>query len=274
MHDTPVHGAIGLMSKEIRILFIADIVGKPGLEILTRLLPGLLEKHKVDFCIANGENGCEGKGLTAKLARTYFSLGVNVITSGNHIWDNRDIYELMKTDPRILRPSNYPEGNRGKGSAVVEIDDGLKIAVLNLQGRTFMFSIDCPFRKGAEEVRRLQKETNIIFVDFHAEASAEKIALGWYLDGKVSALVGTHTHVPTADERILPAGTAYITDAGMTGPFDSVIGLQTDLAIRRFMYQTPVRYRPAQENIRLCGVLVGIDPETGKANSIERISLP
>jgi len=263
-----------LSSKEINILFVADIVGKPGLEILTKLLPGLLEKHKVDFCIANGENGCEGKGLTVKLAKRYFNLGVQVITSGNHIWDNRDIYDMLKTDDRILRPLNYPHGNHGKGSTVIEIEEGVKVAVLNLQGRTFMYAIGCPFRQGAEEVRRLKKETNIVFVDFHAEASAEKIALGWYLDGKVSAVVGTHTHVPTADERILPQGTAYLTDAGMTGPFDSVIGLQTDLAIRRFIYQTPVRYRPAESNMRLCAVLVTVDSASGKSTDIQRINLP
>ncbi len=261
-------------NSDFKILFIADIVGKPGLEILTKLLPSIREKRKIDFCIANGENACEGKGLTVKLARTFFNLGVDVITSGNHIWNNRDIFEMMKTDPRILRPLNYPESNIGKGSTVIEVNEGIKVAVLNLQGRTFMFPIDCPFQKGAEEVRKLQKSTNIIFVDFHAEASAEKIALGWHLDGKVSCVVGTHTHVPTADERILTNGTAYITDAGMTGPFDSVIGLQKDLAIKRFINQTYVRYKPASENIRLCGVIVKVNPETGKSNSIERVSLP
>jgi len=261
-------------NNDFKILFVADIVGKPGLEILTKLLPSLKEKYKIDFCIANGENACEGKGITTKLARTFFSLGVDVITGGNHIWDNRDIYDMMKTDPRILRPFNYPEGNIGKGSTVIEVNEYIKVAVLNLQGRTFMFPIDCPFRKGMEEVRRLQKSTNIIFVDFHAEASAEKIALGWHLDGKVSCVVGTHTHVPTADERILPNGTGYITDAGMTGPFDSVIGLKKELAIKRFINQTYVRYKPATENMRFCGIVVGVNPKTGKANSIERVNLP
>ncbi|MFQ5650168.1 MAG: TIGR00282 family metallophosphoesterase [bacterium] len=263
-----------MSEKDLKVLFIADIVGKPGLEITTKLLPGLKEKHRIDFCIANGENGCEGKGLTAKLARTYFNLGIDVITSGNHIWDNRDIYEMLKSDQRIIRPSNYPEGNFGKGATVIELSTGFKIGVLNLQGRTFMFPIECPFRQGVDEVRKLQKQTNVIIVDFHAEASAEKVALGWYLDGKVSAVVGTHTHIPTADERILPEGTAYITDAGMTGPFDSVIGLKKELAIKRFLYQTPVRYKPAEENLRFCGVVITIDRETGKANHIERLFLP
>ncbi len=263
-----------MTENDLNILFIADIVGKPGLEITTKLLPGLLEKHKIDICIANGENGCEGKGLTVKLARTYFGLGINAITSGNHIWDNRDIYDTLKTDHRILRPSNYPDGNIGKGSTIIELEDGFKVGVLNLQGRTFMFSIECPFRTALDEVRRLQKHANVIFVDFHAEATAEKIALGWYLDGKVSAVIGTHTHVPTADERILPEGTAYLTDAGMTGPYDSVIGLKKELAIRRFLNQTPVRYRPAEENLRFCGVLIRVNRETGKANRIERLFLP
>ncbi len=261
-------------SKEIRVLFIADIVGKPGLEIVSKLTPSLRERLKVDFCIANGENGCEGKGLTKKIAREYFNSGIDLITSGNHIWDNRDIYDELRTNGRILRPLNYPDGNYGKGSTIVTLEDGLKIGVINLQGRTFMYSIDCPFKKGLSEVRRIQKYTQIIIVDFHAEATAEKVAMGWYLDGKVSAVIGTHTHVPTADERILPEGTAYITDVGMTGPFDSVIGLKKEVAIKRFLHQTPVRFKPAEENLRFCGVLVNIDANTGKATKIERISLP
>lgn len=263
-----------LNNQVLKVLFIADIVGKPGLEILSKLLGGLKEKNNIDFCIANGENGCEGKGLTQKLAYNYFSLGIDVITSGNHIWANNDIYDLLKTDKRILRPLNYPDGNIGSGSTIIDLGNNLKIGVINLQGRTYMFSIDCPFKKGLDEVRRMQKETNIIIIDFHAEATAEKMAMGWWLDGKVSAVIGTHTHVPTADERILQEGTAFITDVGMTGPFDSVIGLKKELAIKRFLHQTYVRYKPADENIRLCGAIVSIDKETGKAKSIERVSLP
>ncbi|HEX9654160.1 MAG TPA: TIGR00282 family metallophosphoesterase [bacterium] len=258
----------------LSVLFIADIVGKPGLEIAAKLIPGLKEKHKVDLCIANGENGCEGKGLTQAIARQYFTMGIDVITGGNHIWDNRDIYEMLATDKRILRPLNYPEGNYGIGSTIIETSSGAKAAVINLQGRTFMYSIDCPFKKGLSEARRLQKDTNLIIVDFHAEATAEKMAMGWYLDGKVSAVIGTHTHVPTADERILPEGTAYITDVGMTGPFDSVIGLKKEIAIKRFLHQTPERYKPADSNLRLCGVVVTVDQTSGKATQIERISLP
>jgi len=263
-----------LQNQIIKVLFIGDIVGRPGLEIVTKLLSSFRQKNKIDFCIANGENGCEGKGLTQKIAYRYFNLGIDVITSGNHIWANNNINDLLKTDKRILRPLNYPDGNIGGGSTIIELESKLKIGVINLQGRTFMTSIDCPFKKGLEEARKLQSQTNIIVVDFHAEATAEKMAMGWWLDGKVSAVLGTHTHVPTADERVLPQGTAYITDAGMTGPFDSVIGLKKELAIKRFLHQSYVRYKPAEENIRLCGVVVEIDQESGKAESIERINLP
>jgi metallophosphoesterase (TIGR00282 family) len=263
-----------LTKKEIKILFIADIVGKPGLEIAAKLTPVLKDKYKIDFCIANGENGSDGKGLSEKIARHYFNFGIDVITSGNHIWDNKDIYGLLKTNGRILRPLNYPDGNYGAGSVIIETKEGLKIGVINLQGRTFMFSIDCPFKRGLDEVRKFKKETNIIIVDFHAEATAEKMAMGWYLDGKVSAVIGTHTHVPTADERILPLGTAYITDVGMTGPFDSVIGLKKELAIKRFRHQTPVRYKPAEDNLKFCGAVISIECESGKATHIERINLP
>ncbi|MFQ5605073.1 MAG: TIGR00282 family metallophosphoesterase [bacterium] len=261
-------------SKEVRILFIADIVGKPGLEIASKITPSVKEKYKIDFCIANGENGCNGKGLTQKIARNYFNVGIDVITSGNHIWYNKDIYEMLQNSDRILRPLNYPDGNYGHGSTIVEMTEGVKIAVVNLQGRTYLYSIDCPFRRGLAEVKRIQKFTKIIFVDFHAEATAEKVAMGWYLDGKVSALVGTHTHIQTADEKILPEGTAYITDAGMTGPYDSVLGMKKEIAINRFIRQTPSRYLTAENDLKFCAVVVSIAAETGKATSIERLSLP
>ena len=264
------------MSKtgQLSILFVADIVGQPGIEITTKMLPMLRDKHRIDLCIVNGENCSNGKGLTQKISRQLFALGVDVITSGNHIWYNKDIFDALKEDHRILRPHNYPENNYGSGATVVETRDGVKVAVLNLQGRTFMYSIDCPFRRGMTEVKRLQKEARIIVVDFHAEATAEKIAMGWYLDGKVSAVLGTHTHVPTADERILPEGTAYITDVGMTGPFDSVLGLKKEVAINRFIHQTPQRYKVAESDLRLCGVIVEVEKETGRATSIQRISVP
>lgn len=258
----------------INILFIADIVGKPGLDITSKLLGEILKKYKVEFCIANGENAASGKGLTRSLARQLFYLGVDVITTGNHIWDNKDGYPLLKDSMRVLRPLNYPPENVGMGSGVFQLKEGRKIGVLNLQGRTFMPPIDCPFRIGLPEVEKIREQTNIIIVDFHAEATAEKMALGWYLDGKVSAVIGTHTHVQTADERILPKGTAYITDVGMTGAFDSVIGLRKEVAIRRFLMQTPMRYEIAQENVRFCGVILSVDTNSGKATNIKRLMLP
>lgn len=258
----------------LNILFIADIVGKPGLDITSRLLSGLLEKHRIHFCLANGENAAFGKGLTESIARQFFSLGINVITTGNHIWDKREGSYLLKDNPRILRPLNYPPGNRGAGSVIFTLKDTKKIAIINLQGRTFMSPVDCPFRTGLKEAKRLKQETNVIIVDFHAEATAEKMALAWYLDGRVSAVIGTHTHVQTADERILPKGTAYITDVGMTGPHDSVLGLRKEIAIERFLLQIPVRYQPAQDNIRFCGVVISIDTDSGKAKEINRLMIP
>lgn len=260
--------------KELNILFIADIVGKPGFEIASKLLPGIKEKYDVDFCIANGENGCNGKGLTQKIARSYYAMGVDVITSGNHIWYNKDIYDLLKSSDRILRPLNYPDENYGIGSTIIDLDDGSKIGIINLQGRTYMNSIDCPFKKGFSEVKKISEKTRIIIIDFHAEATAEKMAMGWYLDGKVSAVIGTHTHIQTADERILPQGTGYITDAGMTGPYDSVLGLRKEIAIKRFLFQTPMRYKPADSDLRLCAVLVGVEKQSGKTTAIQRLSFP
>lgn len=263
------------MSRQsINVLFVADIVGRPGLEITTRLLPSLKEKHRIDLCIANGENGANGKGLTEKIARQYFSIGIDIITSGNHIWDNRDIFRMLNEGGRILRPHNYPRGNYGTGSVLFQIPEGPKVGIINVQGRTYMQPIDCPFRTVWQEVKRLKEKTKIIIVDFHAEATAEKMAMAWYLDGKVSAVIGTHTHVQTADERILPQGTAYITDVGMTGPYDSVIGLKKEVAIQRFVQQTPRRYEAATDNLHFCGLVVSVDGETGHATNVERLQLP
>lgn len=261
-------------SNLINVLFIADIVGRPGLDITSRLLGGLLEKYKINFCLANGENAAFGKGLTESIARQFFSLGINVITTGNHIWDKKEGSFLLKDNPRILRPLNYPPGNRGGGSVIFHMKDNKKIGVMNLQGRTFMSPVDCPFRIGLKEAKRLKQETNVIVIDFHAEATAEKMALAWYLDGKVSAIIGTHTHVQTADERVLPKGTAYITDVGMTGPHDSVLGLKKEIAIERFLLQTPVRYQPAEDNIKFCGAVISIDSSSGKATEIKRLMIP
>jgi metallophosphoesterase (TIGR00282 family) len=257
----------------VNILFIGDIIGKPGLQMVETWLPGLIKKHKADFVIANGENAADGKGCTVKEGEFLFNLGVHVITGGNHTWDRFQSQDYLKKEPRSLRPLNYPKGTRGNGYFVAETDKG-KIAVINLQGRTFMPMIDCPFRTAEWILAKLKEETNIIFVDFHAEATAEKIALSSYLDGKISALIGTHTHIQTSDERILKEGTAYITDVGMTGPYDSVIGMKVQAALNRFLYQTPQKYETAKDNVHLCGVLVKVDQKTGKALKIERIFFP
>jgi metallophosphoesterase (TIGR00282 family) len=201
-------------------------------------------------------------------------MGIDLITSGNHIWDTFKSVKVLKTDNRVLRPANYPRGNPGVGSGIVTNKNGLNLGVLNLQGRIFMTPTDNPFAVGLEEIRKLKKNAQIVFVDFHAEATAEKIAMGWHLDGKVSAVVGTHTHVQTADERILTKGTAYLTDAGMTGAVDSVIGMSKAVALHRFVYSTNMKYEIASENLRFCGVAISVDPETGKALAIERINLP
>lgn len=260
--------------KEINILFIADIVGQPGLTITSQLLPGLKQKYKVNFCVANGENGAKGKGLTQSIANKYFDAGVDVITSGNHIWENRAYYSDLASSEQILRPLNYPEGNPGRGYTFFTTQTGVKIGVINLQGRTFMYPINCPFRTATWAIGKIKRETNIILVDFHAEATAEKAALAWHLDGQISALIGTHTHVQTADERVLPQGTAYITDVGMTGAFDSVIGMKKEIAIQRFMYATPRRYQLAEENLKICGAVVAVNVESGKATSIRRVQIP
>lgn len=254
------------------ILFIADVVGKAGYETLAALLPGLFEKYQVDFCIANGENGYVGKGLTENIARNYFRLGIDIITGGNHTWNVGEFKSFLDTSSRVLRPLNYPDEVPGRGATLAKSRKGVLIGVVNLQGRTFMYPIDCPFKKGMEQVQKLRHSTPLIIVDFHAEATAEKVALGWYLDGQVSALIGTHTHVQTADERILPGGTAYITDAGMTGPHHSVIGLEKNVAIKRFIMQIPERYQVAVGDNRLCGVIVQVDVVSGRAKSITRIN--
>lgn len=261
-------------TEEVSILFIADIVGKPGYTALASFLPSLLTKYRVDVCVANGENGANGNGLTEDVARKYYDLGIDIITGGNHSWMFADFRRYLDTSNKVLRPLNYPSSAPGSGSTLFKTKRGHVVSVLNLQGRTFMYPIDCPFRTGLEEVERLLQSTKIIFVDIHAEATAEKIALGWYLDGRVSAVVGTHTHVQTADERILPKGTAYISDAGMTGANDSVIGLETSVAIKRFVTQIPERYKLATSNNRVNGVAIKVDAHTGRANSIERINLP
>lgn len=258
----------------LNILFIADIVGKAGLDITQSVLPRLVNEYKIDCVIANGENAASGKGLTPALARTLKETGIHIITSGNHIWDKDKIYDYFAQDPYLIRPLNYPAGAYGNGSCIYKTHSNDYIGVINIQGRSFMYPIDCPFRKVDTEIDRLKRSgVSAIIVDFHAESTAEKIALSWYLDGRISALIGTHTHVQTADEHIMPKGSAYITDVGMTGPYNSVIGMQKESAIQRFLTQMPVRYRIATEMPRLNGVVIQINKSTMKAINIKRIQL-
>lgn len=254
----------------MRILFIGDVIGKPGREIVASLLPRLTEEHQIDLVIANGENLAGGFGVTPAVAEEMFALGVDVLTSGNHIWDKKEVEEYIAKEPRLLRPLNYPEQAPGRGSLVFD-QGGCPVGVLNLQGRAFMPTIDCPFRAGDREIRRLRQQTPVVFVDFHGEATAEKQAFAWYVDGRVSAVIGSHTHVQTADERILPSGTAYLTDAGMTGGYDSVIGMSIEEPIARFITGLPKKFRPATGAPRLCGVVVEIEERGGRATSISRV---
>lgn len=256
----------------VKLLFIGDIVGKAGRQALSRELHRLVDRHMVDLVIANGENAAGGFGLTEETARELFKLGIDLLTSGNHIWDKKDALDFIRREERLLRPANYPEAP-GCGSAVIRTAGGIKVGVLNLEGRVFMSNLECPFRTADREIALLKKETSVILVDFHAEATSEKAALGWYLDGRVSAVVGTHTHVQTADERILPGGTAYITDVGMSGAFDSVIGIRKEEAVTKFLTQMPVKFEVAKGNIRLNGVVVEVDEVSGRAVGIERINV-
>jgi len=263
-----------MAQKVINILFIGDIVGKPGLDVVETLLKSYLQKYEIDFCIVNGENLIDGKGINEEGANKLFSLGVHVITGGNHLWDNWGARKLLGSNRNVLRPLNYPSENPGNGFVVYDLGEKGKVGVLNLQGRVYMQTIDCPFKKADWAVEKMHEQTNVIFLDMHAEATAEKVALGWYLDGRITAMVGTHTHIQTADARILPRGTAYITDVGMTGPYDSVIGLKKEIAIKRFLHQTPYKYEMASFDVRLSGVYVQADVETGKALKFESFMYP
>jgi 2',3'-cyclic-nucleotide 2'-phosphodiesterase len=261
----------------VKLLFIGDIVGQPGRSAVKALLPALLNRHGIDFVVANGENSAGGSGITPKTAEEIFSAGVNVITSGDHLWDQKEVTELLADEKRFLRPMNYPADVPGRGSGVFEPKSptagiGLEVAVLNLQGRTFMAPLENPFLLALDEVKKLRERTKVIFVDFHAEATSEKIAFARMLDGQVSAVVGTHTHVQTADEQIFPGGTAYLTDAGFTGPHDSVLGRETEPVVRRFLTAMPQRFEVAKGNVLLQGALIEVDVTTGKALKIQRIS--
>ncbi len=262
------------MSDTIRVLHVGDVVGEIGLEYLRDRLPELIEQLDAEFVIVNGENVCQGKGIRPSDANAIFAAGAHVITSGNHVWERWQSKDVLANNRAVLRPLNYPRDNVGMGFYIHPVGPDLKVGVLNLQGRTFMQSIDCPFRSADWAIERIRRETPIIVVDFHAEATAEKMALGWYLDGRVSAIVGTHTHVQTNDARILPKGTAFLTDVGMTGPYDSVIGMKKDPAIKRFLLQTPHKFEVAEGDLRLSAVFLCLDRSTGDATSIETISLP
>jgi metallophosphoesterase (TIGR00282 family) len=257
----------------MNILMIGDVVGEPGRKILARELPGLVERHRIDLVIANGENAAGGFGITPKIAEEFFRMGVHVITGGNHIWDKKEILDYIVSQPRLIRPANYPEGCPGAGSVVVETAAKEKVAVLHLMGRVFMVNSDCPFQVGKREVEYLQTRASTIIVDFHGEATSEKQAMGWYLDGKVAAVLGTHTHVQTADDRILPNGTAYLTDVGMTGPFHSVIGVRKDQVLEKFLTSMPSRFEMAGGPSILSAAVVQVDGQWGKAVSIERIQI-
>lgn len=258
----------------MNVLFIGDIMGEPGRRAISRLLPKVVTQQVVDLVIGNGENVAGGFGITPELAQELFEMGLSVITTGNHAWDRREILDFIRQEPRLLRPANYPSGVPGQGSIVVETPAGERLAVLQLMGRTFMPTLDCPFQVARREVARLKAETHAIIVDMHAEATSEKMAMGHFLDGEVSAVVGTHTHVQTADEQILPKGTAYITDIGMTGPVNSVIGIKKELAIEKFLTQMPRRFEVASGPAVFSAVLIELDGQIGKAIRIQRFRIP
>lgn len=263
----------GSFVNSIKILFIGDIVGHPGRRVVKETLPALVSEHGVDLVLANGENAAAGVGITPPLVEELLGAGIAVLTSGNHVYDKREIIPYLRDHPdgRLLRPANYPAGAPGHGFYLGKTRSGIDYAVLNVQGRVFMPTLDCPFRTADALLASIPPAVRVRILDMHAEATSEKIAIGWYLDGRVTAIVGTHTHVPTADESVLPGGTAYITDLGMTGPYDSVIGMDKEAVIRKFLTQMPARYDVGKGDVRLSAVLIEADPETGRAVSIQRI---
>jgi hypothetical protein len=256
----------------VTILLIGDVVGRPGRELVRKGLRALIDVHGVDFVIANAENAAAGFGVTKDIGDSLLESGVDVMTSGNHIWDKKEVIDYIKVEPRLLRPANYPAGVPGRGSSVANARDGRAVGVINVMGRVFMLPIDDPFAVVLREIDAIRHRTRVIIVDFHAEATSEKIAMGWHLDGRVTAIIGTHTHVQTADERILPKGTAYLTDMGMTGPHDSIIGMEVGPSLARFLNGMPSKFEPATGNARLNGVIVEADDRTGLAKRIVRIS--
>ena len=259
------------MHGKISFLFVGDVIGRPGRKALRKYLPSLVKKHSPSLIIANGENAAGGIGITEEVSKELLTV-VDVLTSGNHVWDKKEALDYLKREPRLLRPANYPPQNPGNGTFIFEDGTGFKAGILNLQGRVFMEPIDCPFRVADREIEEIRAKTPVIIVDFHAEATSEKQAMGWYLDGRVSAVIGTHTHAPTADERILPEGTAFITDVGMVGGYNTVIGIRRDQALKRFLTARPQRFEPGRGRSFFSAVIVEVNPQTGKALSIQRES--
>jgi metallophosphoesterase (TIGR00282 family) len=258
----------------MKLLFIGDIVGRPGRDLIRRHVRALATRHGADLVIANGENAAGGAGITRENMIEIMTSGVDVITTGNHVWDKRETLEFIGNEPKLLRPANYPDGTPGAGSCVVTAKNGITVGVINVMGRVFLQAIDDPFRVAEREIARVRGEgAQVIFVDIHAETTSEKIALGYYLDGMVSAVVGTHTHVQTADERILPGGTACLTDVGMTGPHNGVIGIEKDAIIQRFLTGLPTRFETCTGDPRLHGVIIAVDQTNGRATAIERVAL-
>ncbi|MDI6893236.1 MAG: TIGR00282 family metallophosphoesterase [Bacillota bacterium] len=256
----------------MQILFVGDVVGKPGRQLLAQLLPSYLEKEQLDLVVVNGENAAGGLGVTPEVAAELFAMGVDVLTSGNHLWDKKEVMPFLDREERLLRPLNWPGDPPGRGSLVLQGRSGIPVAVVCAMGRVFApVLLDCPFRSLAREAEGLRAHTPVILVDFHAEATSEKVAMGWFLDGRVSAVIGTHTHVQTADEVVLPGGTAYITDAGMTGPWQSVIGMRTETIVQRFLDQLPSRFDVARGPRQFNAVCVDVDEGSGRARSIRRI---
>jgi hypothetical protein len=257
----------------MKILFIGDIFAKPGRDIAKRAIPALVAAHSIDLVIANVENSAAGFGVTGDIADTILEFGVDVMTSGNHVWDKKEVLEYIARQPRLLRPANFPAGAPGRGSCLARTRTGEPVGVLNLMGRVFMMPLDDPFALAVREVEALRARAKVIVVDFHAEATSEKVAMGWHLDGRATAVIGTHTHVQTADERILPKGTAYITDAGMTGPHESIIGVTVEAALGRFLNGMPAKFEAASGPARLNAIVISADPATGRATAIERLNL-
>jgi hypothetical protein len=255
----------------MRILFLGDVVGKPGWRALRRVVPRLIDTESISLVVANGENVAGGAGIDVAGAQALFDAGVDVVTSGNHVWRRSEIVERLATDTRFLRPANFPPGTPGVGWTVCETADGTMVGIVNLIGRVFMAALDCPFRAVEAVLPELRVRAGVIVVDMHGEATSEKVAMGWFLDGRVSAVLGTHTHVQTADERILPGGTADLTDVGMCGPMDSVIGVRRELVIRRFLTQMPVKFEVASGPVVVQGALVDIDPVSGRATALRRV---